>query len=211
MTEPNRDDLSNFKDHLSDNLINQRPRPWKYDDTIPHPGTFGNASCRVPEISANLRPVPDLWQSLRLLVDDHHGVRWVVDVAEHGRSATLRKTDENLRFQLSVDVTREDTSYATLVRHPVDDPALADCIEDFILSGPFHQSGHVNIPLRVGCGHDIDPCDPLALHNFELSVLVRWNPPPGRAEEHRIAQFFLWNVDVLLWIRNQATFNLRNR
>lgn len=141
---------------------------------------------------------------MRYIADLHLGVRWVLDVAQHERTATLRKVDEDLRFELSFDLARHDAPYATLVRHRVDDPLLAERLGSFLRRTPFFPDNTTGLPLRVGYGHDTDPCDPDAIYNFELSVLNLWNPPPYESQLHAIGRFLVWNVDVLLWLRAQA-------
>lgn len=174
--------------------------PWRVvfpKHHIPHPGLFEQPSCRVPEAPEGL----GRWDALRHLVDAHLGVRWVVD-AEGDRKVVLRKVDEDLRFELSVDFTRSDAPYATLVTHPVSGDDLIWKTEIVLLEFP----GELNdsIPLKIGYGHDIDVHEPEKPINFQLSVLTRWNPAPLASQEHRIARYLLWNVDVLLWLRAQA-------
>lgn len=189
MTEPNRDTTNEPDD--------RRPRRIVFPkSTIPHPGVF-ERDCRVPEPPASLA----LWDALRHAVDEHLGVRWVIDLSA-ARRFVLRKVDEDLRFDLEVDLTRSDCPYATLVRHHVADLALADRIETILLEFP--RELRASVPLKIGYGHDIDPRSPESLANFQLSILTRWNPAPTRPQEHRIAQYLLWNVDVLLWLRAQA-------
>lgn len=203
MTEPNRD-ASSRPDQYGTNPRTSPPRrpipgpgPRLPDPTLPHPGIFGQPSCRIPEPPAG----EPLWEALRRLIDEHLGVRWAVEVQPE-RRAVVRKLDEPLRFNVSIDVTRPDAPYTTLVLHPVDDSDFAEKVESVLLE--YRAEIRRTTELAIGYKHDINLDDPDTLSGFEISVLNRWKPIPPRSHEGRIARFLLWNIDVILWVRAQA-------
>ena len=164
---------------------------------VQHPGIV-NVNCPIPPSPPGL----PLWEALRRASDEYFGVRWVLDVIDEDH-AKLTKVDEALVFNLSIDRTRKDCPYLTRVELPIDDPKIAGRVHEIVLE--YQPDIQKSVNVRIGFSHDLDFKDELAIPNFRISTATRWLEVPHSKDEHRVADYVLWKVTVLLWLKEHGT------
>ena len=197
MTEPNRDKTPTPQDE--DNSPDPwKPEPWKPDPTLPGPGIF-TRNAIVPSTP----PGTSFIESLRRLVETAFSERWYFE-CKTDDSAQIR-SDYPERLVFDVAIRRPTTrleDYLTTVDHIVTDPAIAAPLEHILRK--HHECVAKRTALFVGHVHKPPTADPNVRSGLQVGIGNRWPIAPASSEENRIAEFVIWNIQVILWLREEA-------
>jgi len=179
--------------------------PWSPSTLIPRPGIFTRDAV-IPHST----PGASFIEAIRSLVDeDALGSGWFVNWHAPDAVRIFRGHPNPLSFEVAIQrpVNRGD-DYVTTVDHEVTDPEIAAPLERILRDHREQVSqltalfvGHVRKPVAD------NPFQPALLH---VGIGNRWPVPPASTEENRIAEFVIWNIKVILWLRAEALQHGRN-
>ena len=191
MTEPNRDKTPEPQQSKV------RAKPWTPDPTIQSPGIF-TRDARLPPTP----PGSSFIEALNLIVGSALGIEWYVSYKTDD-SACICGGQRGVEFDVAIHrpVNRND-DYLTTVDHIVSEPEIAAPLERILHDTQALVTnrtalfvGHVRKPVPE------NPFQPALLH---VGIGNRWAVTPASSEENRIAEFVIWNIQVILWLREEA-------
>jgi len=207
MTEPNRDDTLPAPHSPPNNPPAVQPLspqaikplgPWHPDPAIPHPGIFTRDAV-IPSAT----PGTSFIGSLRFLVPKVFGIDWYVQRRSDDSAKIWSRRPIDVPFEVAIRrPTNRGDDFITTVDHVVSAPDVAAALERLLSD---HQERVSEFTaLLVGQVRQPDPdkpSDPALLH---VGIGNRWPVHPSSSEEHRLAEFVVWNIQIILWLRSQA-------
>lgn len=192
MTEPNRD--------ATNPPLNPSPvaKPWTLSPLNPRPGIF-TRDAKIPRTL----PGASFVEALRSLVGPALGEDWHATWQAEDSVRIWRGHPGPLSFEVAIHrPTDRDGDYVTSVDHEVTDPQIAAPLEHILREHRKTVSGLT--ALLVGHVRKEVPGNPFQPALLHVGIGNRWPVPPSSAEENRIAEFVIWNIQVLLWLRAEA-------
>lgn len=198
MTEPNR--------HTTPvpSLPNRHVDPWKPNPALKGPGIFTRDTSIPPTT-----PGASFIEALRHLADSAFDGDWFVECKTDDAARVWCSGPERLDFHVAIHrPTSRLDDYVTTVDHLVTDSILAAPLERILRD--HRELVTKRTALLVGYVHKPPTADPFERFGLQVGIGNRWPVAPASSEENRIAEFVVWNIQVILWLREEARSYLRN-